>query len=65
MDGIGCLIIGHLFKIPQQLLPKGYRLDSTGGKLLQIVTGISHKIDNGDWTTTIDALNMIDHDTKE
>ena len=64
MDGIGGLIIGHLFKIPQQLLPKGYRLDSTGGKLLQIVTGISHKIDNGDWTTTIDALNMIASEPK-
>jgi hypothetical protein len=64
MDGIGGLIIGHLFKIPQQLLPKGYRLDSTGGKLLQIVMGISHKIDNGDWTTTIDALNMIASDPK-
>jgi len=64
MDGIGGLIIGHLFKIPQQLLPKGYRIDSTGGKLLQIVTGISHKIDNGDWTTTIDALNMIATDAK-
>jgi len=64
MDGIGGLIIGHLFRIPQQLLPKGYKLDNTGGKLLQIVTGISHKIDNGDWTTTIDALNMIASDPK-
>jgi GH24 family phage-related lysozyme (muramidase) len=64
MDGIGGLIIGHLFKIPQDLLPRGYKLDSTGGKLLQIVTGISHRIDNGDWTTTIDALNMIATDPK-
>jgi GH24 family phage-related lysozyme (muramidase) len=64
MDGIGGLIIGHLFKIPQDLLPRGYKLDSTGGKLLQIVTGISHRVDNGDWTTTIDALNMIATDPK-
>lgn len=59
MDGIGGLIIGHLFKIPPDLLPRGYKSDSTGGKLLQIVMGINHKVENGDWTTTIDALNMI------
>ena len=64
MDGIGGLIIGHLFKIPQDLLPRGYKLDSTGGKLLQIVTGISHRVNNGDWTTTIDALNMVATDPK-
>jgi hypothetical protein len=64
MDGIGGLIIGHLFKIPSDLLPKGYRSDTVGGKLLQIVTGISHKVDNGDWTTTIDALNMIASDPR-
>jgi len=64
MDGIGGLIIGHLFKIPQDLLPRGYKLDNIGGKLLQIVTGISHRVDNGDWTTTIDALNMIASDPR-
>ena len=64
MDGIGGLIIGHLFKIPSDLLPKGYKSDTVGGKLLQIVTGISHKVDNGDWTTTIDALNMIADDPR-
>jgi hypothetical protein len=64
MDGIGGLIIGHLFKIPQDLLPRGYKLDNVGGKLLQIVTGISHRVDNGDWTTTIDALNMIASDPR-
>ena len=59
MDGIGGLIIGHLFKIPPDLLPKGYKSDTTGGKLLQVVTGINHKVENGDWTTTIDAYNIV------
>jgi len=60
MDGIGGLIIGHLFKIPADLLPRGYKFsDGSTSKLLQIITGISHKISNGDWTTTIDALNII------
>jgi murein DD-endopeptidase MepM/ murein hydrolase activator NlpD len=59
IDGIGGLIIGHLFKIPPDLLPKGYKISSTGHRLLQIVTGIGHKIENGDWTTTIDAQQII------
>jgi lysozyme len=64
MDGIGGLIIGHLFKIPPDLLPKGYKSDSVGGKLIQAVTGIGHKIENGDWSTTIDAYNIITNDPK-
>jgi hypothetical protein len=63
MDGIGGLIIGHLFKIPSDLLPKGYKSDNLGGKLLQTITGLSHKIENGDWTTTIDAYNIITNET--
>ena len=60
IDGIGGLIIGHLFKIPADLLPRGYKFDNgSNSKLLQIITGISHKIAGGDWTTTIDALNII------
>jgi GH24 family phage-related lysozyme (muramidase) len=62
MDGIGGLVIGHLFKIPLDLLPRGYGSDNVGGKLIQTITSISHKVENGDWTTTIDALNIV---TKE
>jgi GH24 family phage-related lysozyme (muramidase) len=59
MDGIGGLIIGHLFKIPKDLLPRGYGSDNVGGKLIQTITSIGHKVENGDWTTTIDALNIV------
>jgi len=60
MDGIGGLVIGHLFKIPQQLLPKGYKYEnSTGARLLQIITTLDHKIENGDWTTTIGAQQVV------
>jgi hypothetical protein len=59
MDGIGGLVIGHLFKVPSSLLPKGYKSDNLGGKLIQTITAISHKIDNNDWTTTIDAQNIV------
>jgi hypothetical protein len=61
MDGIGGLIIGHLFKFPDELLPQGYKFTSNdkGVKLLQTIIGLSHKIDNNGWTTTLDAYNMV------
>ena len=63
MDGIGGLVIGHLFKIPPDLLPRGYGSDNVGGKLIQTITSIGHKVENGDWTTTIDALNIVTKDS--
>jgi GH24 family phage-related lysozyme (muramidase) len=63
MDGIGGLVIGHLFKIPPDLLPRGYGSDTIGGKLIQTITEISHKVENGDWTTTIGALNIVTRDS--
>jgi GH24 family phage-related lysozyme (muramidase) len=63
MDGIGGLIIGHLFKIPPDLLPRGYGSDNIGGRLIQTITAINHKVENGDWTTTIDALNIVTKDS--
>jgi hypothetical protein len=68
MDGIGGLVIGHLFKIPQDLLPKGYkgspdsRNNPNGGlgsKIGYVITSIGHKIQNNDWTTNIDAQTII------
>ena len=55
MDGIGSLVIGHLFKINDDILPKGYKKANLG----QTITGISHTVNNSDWTTKIDALNII------
>jgi len=59
MDGIGGLIIGHIFKIPDDLLPKGYKGGSLGSKQGYIVTGIGHKVSNSDWTTEIGAQTII------
>jgi hypothetical protein len=55
MDGIGGLIIGNLFKINQDILPRGYK----GKNLAQTVTKIAHNINNNDWKTNISALNII------
>lgn len=68
MDGIGGLVIGHLFKIPQDLLPKGYKGSpdvvnnpnaGLGSKLGYVITGVGHKLQNNDWTTNIDAQTII------
>ena len=75
MDGIGGLVIGHLFKIPDNLLPKGYKGVSPntsttsntpttaskpiGHKLGYIVTGIGHKLQNNDWTTNVEAQTIV------
>jgi len=59
MDGIGGLVIGNLFTINPGVLPNGYKgTKGTGQKLAQTVTGISHRVGDGDWTTKIDALNI-------
>ena len=61
MDGIGGLVIGNLFTINPGVLPKGYKGGATlpGAKLAQTITGISHTVGNSDWTTKIDALNIV------
>ena len=60
MDGIGGLIIGHIFKIPDDLLPKGYKsLKGTNRKLGYAITGIGHKVNNNDWVTNIDSQFII------
>ena len=58
IDGIGGLVIGHIFKLPPEVLPKGYRGGSTGSKLGYTVTGIGHSIIN-DWVTRIESQTII------
>ena len=59
IDGIGGLVIGHMFKLPDDIMPKGYRGEGVGSKLGNAVTGISHTISKGDWVTRIDSLNIV------
>ena len=58
LDGIGGIIIGNLFKINQDIVPKGYR--NTGGRdLAYIVTRLGHEISENDWTTTLGAYPVV------
>jgi hypothetical protein len=63
MDGIGGLVIGHMFKLPKNILPKGYRgVNNLGSQLGQTITSIGHTLNNNDWVTRIDALNIVLND---
>jgi len=56
MDGIGGIVIGNIFKLPPDVLPKGYKnTDGIGSKSGYVVTGIGHSLQNNDWVTKIDA----------
>jgi uncharacterized protein (TIGR02594 family) len=56
MDGIGGIIIGNIFRIPEDILPRGYKGGGAGpAKLAYAVTGLGHSIQNNDWKTSIEA----------
>ena len=60
IDGIGGMIIGNMFRIPDRLLPKGYKgEDKIGAKIGFLVTGLKHSIQNNDWNTTIECQYII------
>tara|TARA_R110001592_G_scaffold178075_1_gene418658 strand:+ start:11007 stop:14720 length:3714 start_codon:yes stop_codon:yes gene_type:complete len=59
LDGIGGLIIGNVFRVEKEKLPKGYQGDDIAFALF----GINHKINNGqDWVTEISGqLLLLNH----
>jgi uncharacterized protein (TIGR02594 family) len=62
LDGIGGMIIGNLFRINQDILPKGYKTGDDGGigpKLGYILTNIGHSIKDNDWVTKLEAQTII------
>ena len=60
MDGIGGMIIGNMFRIPDELLPRGYKGGGAGPKqIAYLVTGLGHSIQNNDWITKVDAQFII------
>jgi hypothetical protein len=58
LDGIGGIIIGNLFQINEDIIPKGYKSVSNR-KIGYIVTNIGHNIQGNDWTTTLQAYPII------
>lgn len=65
MDGIGGIVIGNLFRLPDDLLPRGYKGGKVGSKIAYAVTGLGHSLQNNDWKTNIDAQFIILDKPKE
>lgn len=60
MDGIGGMVIGNMFRIPEDILPRGYKGGGAGpARIGYLVTGLGHSIQNNDWVTKIDAQFVI------
>lgn len=49
LDGISGCIVGQIFTIDQSILPRDYYNKNLGF----VITGISHTLQNNDWTTTL------------
>ena len=58
LDGIGGIVIGNLFEINDDIIPKGYK-GTSGRKLAYIVTKINHSLSNNDWVTELNAYPII------
>lgn len=60
MDGIGGLIIGGLFKINDDIIPKGYKGEGgVGADMAYVVTELGHSIESNDWVTKIGAQYIV------
>jgi hypothetical protein len=55
IDGIAGINIGEIFTLPANELPESYGNTNIGF----IVTGVSHDIQNNDWTTTINTQSCV------
>jgi hypothetical protein len=63
LDGIGGLIIGNIFKINQDIIPKGYR-NVTGRDIAYIITRLGHQISGNDWVTELNAYPIVFENAK-
>jgi hypothetical protein len=60
LDGIGGIIVGQIFKVKPNVLPKNY-IDKNLGF---VVTGISHTLTKNDWETSLETQICILDDNK-
>lgn len=58
LDGLGGIIIGNIFKINQDIVPKGYR-NVPGRDIAYIVTRLGHQLSGNDWTTELSAYPIV------
>lgn len=60
MDGIGGIVIGNMFRIPDEILPRGYKGGGAGpAKIGFLVLRLGHSIQSNDWITKVDSQFVI------
>ena len=62
IDGISNFIIGHMFNIHPDLLPKGYKTEGdteAGRRLGYILTGVGHTVNDNGWVTKLEGQTII------
>jgi hypothetical protein len=59
LDGIGGIVIGNIFTINQDIIPRGYKSSTYDRSVAYIVTRIEHVLQDNDWTTTLKAYPII------
>ena len=60
LDGIGGIVVGQIFKVKSNVLPKNY-IDKNLGF---VITGISHTLTKNDWETSLETQICILDDSK-
>ena len=58
MQGLSGMRNYERFSITEEVLPYSYRSGGQGGKINFLIKGVSHKIDNNEWTTSIESLSV-------
>jgi len=62
LDGIGGIVVGQIFTLKQNVLPKNYYDKQLGF----VITQISHKLVKNDWETELDTqICILDQDRKD
>jgi hypothetical protein len=60
IDGIGGIVIGNMFRIPNEILPRGYKGDGAGpAKIGFLVLRLGHSLQSNDWITKVDSQFVI------
>ena len=58
LDGIGGIVVGEVFKVKKDILPRNYADKNLGF----VITKISHNLQNNDWETTLETqICILDH----
>ena len=58
MQGLSGMRNYERFSITEDVLPYSYRAGDQGGVINFLIKGLSHKIDNNEWTTNIESLSV-------